>query len=261
MINFKRSWAVFLRYFYLFTKFDQIADLFYWPMIDIVIWGLTTVWIQKQQTDVPDIALVILTGLIFWQTVLRGNYEIAVNLLQEFWNRNLVNLFSTPLRIIEWIIGVLMLSVCKVCISMVFGVILVYLLYALNVFTMGWAFLPFIALLMMSGWVVGLIAASLVIYWGQRFQMLAWMLAFVFAPFSAVFYPVTALPLWGQKIAWYLPTTYVFEGMRSVLRGGAFPWGDAAISLGLNLFYLFLSICVFYWFFERSRSKGLARFE
>jgi ABC-2 type transport system permease protein len=261
MINFKRSWAVFLRYFYLFAKLDQIADLLYWPAIDIVLWGLTTVWMQQHQANVPNMALIVLTGLIFWQIVWRGNYEISVNLLQEFWNRNLVNLFSTPLKVIEWIFGVLMLSLCKVFIAMSFGVTFVYLLYTLNVFTLGWAFLPFVALLMMSGWVIGFLAASIVIYWGQRFQMLAWMSAYMFAPFSAVFYPITALPAWAQKVAWYLPTTYVFEGMRSILRGGSFPWGDAGISLGLNLLYLALSIIVFYWFFERSRSKGLARFE
>jgi len=261
MINFQRSWAVFLRYFYLFGKIDQVADLLYWPAIDIALWGLMTVWIQQNQPGVSNIALIVLTGLIFWQIVWRGNYEISVNLLQEFWNRNLVNLFSTPLKIIEWIVGVLMLSACKVFIAMIFGVVFVYLLYTLNVFTVGWAFLPFLALLMMSGWVIGFFAASIVIYWGQRFQMIAWMLAYLFAPFSAVFYPVSALPAWGQKISWYLPTTYVFEGMRSILKGGSFPWTDAGISLGLNLFYLALSIATFYWAFERSRTKGLARFE
>jgi ABC-2 type transport system permease protein len=260
MINLRRSWAVFLRYFYLFAKMDQIADLLYWPAIDIILWGLTTVWMQ-QQAGASNMALIVLTGLIFWQIVWRGNYEISVNLLQEFWNRNLVNLFSTPLRLIEWILGVLMLCVVKIGIALVAGVVFVYLLYALNVFTLGWPFLPFMALLMLSGWVIGFLAASIVIYWGQRFQMLAWMTAYMFAPFSAVFYPVTALPVWAQKISWCLPTTYIFEGMRSILRGGPFPWADAAISLGLNVLYLALSMMLFYWMFERSRSKGLARFE
>jgi len=261
MINFTRSWGVFLRYFYLFAKLDQIADLLYWPAIDIVLWGLTTVWMQQHQPGVPNIALIVLTGLIFWQIVWRGNYEISVNLLQEFWNRNLVNLFSTPLRLFEWIVGVLMLCFVKIFIAMIAGVLFVYLLYALNVFTLGWAFLPFMALLMLSGWVIGFLAASIVIYWGQRLQMLAWMTAYMFAPFSAVFYPVSALPSWAQKIAWCLPTTYIFEGMRSILRGGHFPWGDVGISLGLNMLYLACSILLFYWMFERSRSKGLARFE
>ena len=255
-----RCWAVFLWYFYLFAKLDQIADLLYWPAIDIVLWGVTTVWIQIN-AGTPNIALVVMTGLIFWQIVWRGNYEISVNLLQEFWNRNLVNLFSTPLRIREWIGGVLLLCLCKIGIALAFGVLAVYLLYSLNIFTLGWAFLPFALSLLISGWVIGFFAASVVIYYGQRLQMLAWMTAYLFAPFSAVFYPVAALPLWAQKIAWCLPTTHIFEGMREVLQKGNFSWEALGYSLGLNLLYLICGISVFMWSFEKSRAKGLARFE
>ena len=39
-------------------------------------------------------------------------------------------------------------------------------------------------------------------------------------PNGAVFYPVSVLPAWLQKIAYLLPSTYVFEGMRQVLATG-----------------------------------------
>ncbi|MBP7073969.1 MAG: ABC transporter permease [Rhabdochlamydiaceae bacterium] len=260
-MKFQRCWAVFLRYFYLFAKLDQVADLLYWPAIDIALWGITTVWIQQSNANVPNIALMIMTGLIFWQIVWRGNYEISVNLLQEFWNRNLVNLFSTPLKLREWMAGVVMLSITKIFITLSFGTILVYALYSLNVFTIGWAFLPFTALLMMSGWMIGFLAASVVIYWGQRFQMLAWMTAYIFAPVSAVYYPVSALPEWLHPVAYALPTTHVFEGMRYVLHHQIFPWNAFWWSLLLNIIYLILTMCIFAFSFEKSRSKGLARFE
>jgi ABC-2 type transport system permease protein len=260
-VKFGRCWAVFLRYFYLFTKLDQIADLLYWPAIDIAVWGLTTVWIQQGQAHVSNLALVVMTGLIFWQIVWRGNYEISVNLLQEFWNRNLVNLFSTPLKLTEWMVGVVLLSLAKIFITLTFGTVLIYVLYALNVFTIGWAFLPFTALLMMSGWMIGFLAAAVVIYWGQRFQMLAWMTAYLFAPISAVYYPVSALPEWLRPIAYSLPTTHVFEGMRAVLRGDLFPWSALGWSFILNVLYLIITMSIFSFAFEKSRSKGLSRFE
>lgn len=261
MISIKRCWAVFLRYFYLFTELDQITDLLYWPIIDVALWGLTAAWLQQSQQHVSNLTLAILTGLIFWQIVWRGNYEISVNLLQEFWNRNLVNLFSTPLKLIEWVIGVLLLCFFKIIIMLVFGALMVYLLYALNVFTLGWAFLPYVIMLMLSGWIIGFLAASIVIYWGQRLQMLAWMTAYLFAPFSAVYYPLAALPEWSQKIAVILPTTHIFEGMRGILQGAPFSWSSLVLSFGLNILYLTGSICLFYWSFEKSRSKGLSRFE
>ncbi|MGR3973461.1 MAG: ABC transporter permease [Candidatus Rhabdochlamydia sp.] len=261
MICLRRCWGIFLHYFYLFAKLEQIADLFYWPAIDIILWGLTTVWIGQKSGQPSNIALIVMTGLVFWQIVWRGNYEISINLLQEFWNRNLVNLFSTPLKLIEWMIGVLMLSTMKILVTIGFGAVLVHLLYGLNIFAIGWAFLPFIILLMLSGWAIGFFAASIVIYWGQRLQMLAWMTAYIFAPFSAVYYPVSSLPLSLQPIAWSLPTTYVFEGMRTILNGHAFPWEALFWSLFLNLVYLSLSMRLFSFAFEKSRCKGLSRFE
>ena len=93
-MSIKRMWAVFLRYFYFSAKLDAISDLFYWPAVDIFLWGITSIWIQQQDAQLPGVALAILTGLIFWQIVWRGNYEISVNILREFWDRNFINLFS-----------------------------------------------------------------------------------------------------------------------------------------------------------------------
>lgn len=253
--------GVFLRYYYALIKGPmQLSDLFYWPLVDILLWGLTSLWIQNQ-SNVPHLPLILLTGLIFWQVAWRGSIDISINLLQEFWTRNLMNLFSTPLKISEWICGTLLLCLCKLVVTIVFGTLMVYLLYSLNVFTLGWAFLPFAALLLMFGWTMGFCAASMIIYWGHQVEMFAWMIAFIFAPFSAVFYPVSTLPEWAQMIAWCLPTTYVFEGMRQILAEGPFPFAYLWISFALNIVYLFAAMCFFKWMFEKSRIKGLARLE
>lgn len=260
-MSFTRIRATFMRYFYYFTKVDYLTDMFYWPTIDILLWGMTSIWVQKQEAGVPDVALMILTGLVFWQIVWRGNYEITVNLLQEFWNRNLVNLFSTPLKVSEWMAATMITGLLKVCVNIAFGSLLVYLLYALNVFTVGWAFLPYAISLSLTGWVIGFFSGGIMIYFGQRCQVLAWMTPYVFAPFSAVFYPVSTLPAWAQKIAYCLPTTYIFEGMREILQKGIFSTEKFLMSLLLNIFFLALTLFFFKYMFEKSRNKGLARLE
>jgi ABC-2 type transport system permease protein len=260
-MNWYRIWAVFLRYFYFFAKLDHLADLFFWPTLDIFLWGMTSVWIQKHDASMPSIAIAILTGLVFWQIIWRTNYEVSVNLLQEFWNRNMVNLFSTPLKLAEWISALMLVGVFKILITICFGGLIVWLLYALNIFAMGWAFLPFCASLVLSGWFIGFLSAAIMVYFGQRVQMLAWMTAYVFAPFSAVFYPLSALPVWCQAIAKALPMTYIFEGMRKVLNEGIFSWEDFGISVLLNLLYLIGSMVLFSRLFEMSRAKGFARLE
>lgn len=260
-MSFSRIRAVFFRYYYNLTKgTQQLSDLFYWPLVDILLWGLTSVWIQRQ-TPVANLPLILMTALIFWQVAWRGSNDISVSLLHEFWHRNLMNLFSTPLKISEWCVGVILLCLCKLVVTIAFGALVVYLLYALNVFTLGWAFLPFAALLLIFGWTLGFIAAALIIYWGHQVEMLAWMIAFLFAPFSAVFYPVDVLPTWAQYIAWSLPATYVFEGMRQILSTGTFPMSYFWMSLVLNIIYLFLAASFFNFMFKQSRIKGLGRLE
>ncbi len=260
-MNFCRIRGVFFRYFIsMFRGSHFLADLFYWPLVDILLWGLTSVWIQRQQS-VPQLPLIMMTALIFWQVTWRGSVDISVNLLQEFWNRNLVNLFASPLKISEWSCGVILICLFKLGITISFGSVVVYLLYSLNVFSIGWTFLPFAASLFIFGWTLGFLASSGIIYWGQQMEAFAWMIAFVFAPFSAVFYPLDVLPSWAQTIGWCLPTTYIFEGMRSILANGTFPISYFFISILLNMLYLFLSYSLFTRMFEKSRAKGLSRLE
>lgn len=261
-MNFQRILGVFLRYYYTLMKsLFHLSDVFYWPLIDILLWGLTSVWIQKQYSEVHNLPLILMTGLIFWQMSWRGSIDIAVSLLQEFWHRNLVNFFSTPLKFAEWIFGILLLSVGKLIITILFGSLIVFLLYALNVFTIGWAFLPFAVSLLIFGWTIGFIASSGIVYWGHSVEMFAWMIGGLFAPFSAVFYPVSVLPQWAQVIAWSIPSTYIFEGMRSIFATGVFPSHYFWISMLLNTVYLTLSILLFKYMFEKSRKKGFSRLE
>ena len=260
-MSWKRISAVFLRYFYIFAKVETLSDLIFWPALEIVLWGVTSIWIQQHEKEIPSIAIAILTGLVFWQIVWRSYYEVAVNLLQEFWNRNLINLFSTPLKVSEWSIALMLTGLFKICITVSFGALVVWILYALNIFSLGFAFLPFCISLILSGWFMGFISASILIYFGQRMETLAWLTPYIFSPFCAVFYPVEALPGWAQMISYALPMTYIFEGMRMVIQHGVFSTPMFFISLGLNFFYLILTGFFLKFLFEKSREKGLGRLE
>jgi ABC-2 type transport system permease protein len=254
--------AMILRHLYMVPRtLESWAESLYWPVVDLVIWGLTTRWVEASPGSVPRLALIVLTGVVFWQVVWRANYEISVNLLEEFWNQNLVNLFATPLSIWEWSISLVVLGLIKNVLTLIVGIGGVWLLYRLNIFEVGWMLLPFLFSLMMSGWFMGFTSSALIVYYGRRLQSLAWIIGFALAPLSAVFYPLSTLPGWAQRIAVTLPMTHVFEGMRQILRGGPLPFSALWLSLALNGLYLSLSILFFGWMFERSRAKGLGRLE
>ena len=91
--------AMMLRHLYLMPRtLENWGETLYWPVVNLILWGLTTRWLESSSGSVPRLALIVLTGVVFWQIVWRANYEISVNLLEEFWNQNMANLFATPLE-------------------------------------------------------------------------------------------------------------------------------------------------------------------
>jgi ABC-2 type transport system permease protein len=65
------------------------------------------------------------------------------------------------------------------------------------------------------------------------------------------------LPSWVQVIARGIPATYVFEGMRQVLRGEGFPTHHLVCAFGLNVLYLIGAGMFFNYMFGVAREKGL----
>ena len=70
---------------------------------------------------------------------------------------------------------------------------------------------------MIIGWAIGLVVSGMVLRNGLGAESLAWSVMMLLLPLSCVYYPVWILPVWLQPVAWSLPPTYVFEGMRAVL--------------------------------------------
>jgi ABC-2 type transport system permease protein len=261
MMHLERVWAIVLRHLLLtFRSLDRIFNVFYWPLLNIVLWGITSVWLQQQAKESHIIAM-ILTGLILWQIVFRVNLETAKSLFEEIINQNLVNLFSTPLTLREWIAAIMILGIINMVLVMLCGIAAIWFLYGVNIFSLGWTLIPFMLLLLLSGWCIGFFICGLLIYWGMKAQDFIYTIGWLFAPFSAVYYPLAVLPGWVQSIARMLPMTYVFEGMRQVLKTGTISVSYLFLSFSLNILYLAGALYFFKHMFEKSKQKGLARLE
>lgn len=253
-----RIFAMVLRYWYYFKhSLDRMSDVFYWPTVDLLLWGLTSKFIQAQSTSLPDILLIIMSGILFWIVIWRGQYEITVNFLEELWNRNLVNIFVTPLKLSEWVISVFVVGIIKLLISLGFAGILAYLMYKTNILTYGYYLIPFITSLILTGWAVGLFITGILLRFGTRVQTLAWTAIMLLSPFSAVYYPVTTLPLWAQKVAHFVPSSYIFENARALITNRSINQTEILISFGLNLVYIMLALIFLGHSFNRAKDKGL----
>lgn len=260
MINFNRVSAMIYRYYVnMKHTYDRLTDMFYWPAMDLFLWGLTGLYFAKLNSNNPNTIIVILTGLIYWIVIWRTQYEVSINLLTEMWDQNLVNIFASPLRVTEWIISVIIFGFIKMFVSITFSAGLAFLLYQYPVFVYGFFLIPTIISLMITGWAVGFFVAGLLIQYGQRIQTIAWMGVVILAPFSALYYPVSVLPTWAQKVSLIIPSSYAFEGMREILFTGHASYDKLLISFLLNGIYLIFSIWFFISSFNKSKKLGLGR--
>lgn len=255
-----RIYGVILRYLFLFRhSYDRLSDAFYWPTVDLLLFGLTSSYFSKFSSNSSQIMLVILSGVLFWIIVWRGQYEVTVNLLEDLWNRNLVNIFVSPLKFSEWIVSFLILGIIKSVFSFSFAMLLAYLLYKVQLFMYGFYLIPLIFLLMLTGWWVGFLIAGVILRYGTRVQVLAWTTIFVLAPFSAIYYPLSVLPSWAQTVATIVPTSYIFEASREIINTGHLDPQKLIMSLGLNVIYLAFSTWFLYKSFKVTLNKGLVK--
>lgn len=255
-----RIYALILRFYYLFRhSYDRMGDAFYWPTIDLIIWGLTSSYFMTFAPNASQIILIVLSGLMFWQIVWRAQYEITVNLLEDLWNKNLINIFVSPIKFSEWVVSFIVIGITKAALSFPFTMLVAYLLYKVNIVFFGWNFIPIIFLLFMTGWWIGFFVAGLILRFGTQVQTLAWTFAWAIGPFCAIYYPVSILPPWAQKIAVLTPASYVFENAREIINKGHVDPNKFYISFILNLIYLILSISFFYFSFKKVMKKGLIK--
>ena len=174
-----------------FRGIDPLIDLCYWPFFDLVLWGFTSRWVQSTGQDV---SLMWLAGLVLWQACYRANFDVSFNLLNELWSRNVVNLFATPLELHEWIASALIVGTINTIITMLYGGLLAYLLYGVNIFSVGWFIVPLYLLVLVFGWSTGFVAAGCLLNWGQKVQKVVWVFGWCLLPFSSIFFPLDFLP-------------------------------------------------------------------
>jgi ABC-2 type transport system permease protein len=242
--------------FYLRHSLEDIIDAFFWPSIDVVIWGFMTTYFAQLKGPVAGVAAFLMGGLILWNIVWRAQQDVSVSLLKNAWSRNIINLFSSPLTIWEFITAAMILGLLKIILTILFVSTIAFLLYSFNLFSLGFYLLPFFISLIAFGWAAGIFISGLIIRFGMRIQVFAWSLIVLFQPVSAVFYPVSTLPPFLQKVALFLPTAHIFEGMRQVLRNGTLSLEQLVWAFGLNVVFLILSGLFLAFMFEKAREDG-----
>ncbi len=255
--SFGRISALILRYLYLLrSSWPRIIEIAYWPTMQMVIWGFVS---QHFSGSSPELTAggILISVVLVWDCLFRSHISYTLSFLEELWSRNLGNLFVSPLRPAELIAALASISMMRTLIGMLPAALLAIPFFEVSVFEMGFPLLGFFLNLVLTGWAISQFVTGILIRYGLGAESLTWVLPFLIAPFSCIYYPLATLPDWMQSVAVFIPTTYVFEGMRALLINEVFRTDLMMKSFALNLVYLVVGVYIFFLSFQAARRHGL----
>lgn len=254
----QRVGAMVLRYGYLMRgSWPRLLELAYWPAMQMILWGFITQFFVTNSSWVAQASGILLAAMLLWDVVFRSQLGVSVVFFEELYSRNLGHLFASPLRPYELVIALLIISMIRTLIGVGGAALLAIPLYHYSIFSMGLPLLAFFVNLMVMGWAIGLLVGGLVLRYGLGAENLAWVAIFAIAPVSGIYYPIAVLPPWLQPLAWMLPSSHVFEGMRALLIAQQFRLDLLVHAVLLNIVYLGIGIAAFLGIFHIARRRGL----
>jgi ABC-2 type transport system permease protein len=162
----------------------------------------------------------------------------------------------SPLKPIEFLIALMAMSLIRLAIGIVPMTLLAMFFFDFNLYGIGFPLIAFFCNLIFTSWSVGIFVSGLVLRHGLGAESIVWTLMFGLMPLACIYYPVTVLPNWLQHVAWALPPTYVFEGMRALLMEHVFRADLMADALAINAILLVASFAAFLLLLQSARRHG-----
>ena len=249
--------AILRRHGYLIVRSPtRIVSMMYYPTVTMVIWGFVTLYLAPTNNFLRDAPGFFIGAVLLWDLLFRGQLGVSLTFIEEFYARNLGNLFVAPLTLPEYIAGQLTISLFRALVGVGGACLFAFLVFHYSIFSIGLPLAAFFANLVVFGWGIGLAMSGMILRIGLGGEELAWAAVFVIAPISGVYYPISVLPAWLQAVAVVIPSSHVFEGMRSVLIQGVFRWDHFWIACALNLVYVALGATLFAWAMRDARNRG-----
>ncbi len=252
-----RIWAVAYRLLIQYNKdFNKLASIFYWPVLDIIVFGFMITSIATTQNN-PLTTHGLLINIALWPLVNRGSLTLSLSLAEELRSQNLTNLFTTPLSIYEWILGSILegalssLAVLSICGGILWG------LFHINILDAGLLIIPVGIFGFLTGIAISFLTTAALIIWGTRFQTIIWMAGWGFGLISGIFYPIESLPKFLQNAAEFFPLHYLFSNIREFVSTQQFSWENLFIGIVGTLGYFIFCGALFLMAYKYSKKQGL----
>ncbi len=254
----QRVFAVVLRQLYLINgNLPRLMSLFVWCIVDIVLWGFMTHYLNGVNQSGYNFVPAILGAVLLWDFLIRVMHGLSMAFMEDSWSRNLLNVFASPITVGEYVMGLVCSSVMTSVLALIVMLVLATACFGLHLFAYGAMFVPFVLVLFLTGIALGIFATGMMLRYGPASEWLVWPIPAILSPFVGVFYPLSILPGWMQHVAAVLPPSYVFEGIRAIAAGHTPEPMQMVYGLGLSVVYIALAGLYFRRIYRQAVRTGL----
>lgn len=257
-MSLKRIYAIFLRQIYLIKGSPiRFFQIFIWLTVDIATWGFISKYLNGISGSGLNFIPLFLGAVLLWDFQGQVMQGVTMSFFEDVWSRNFLNMFASPLRIFEYITGLVITSIGRSVFALIAMLVLAALAFGLSVFIYGASLALFIVILFLFGIALGIFGISIVLRLGPPAEWFVWPIPALLSPFVGVFYPLSTLPQWMQFIGKILPSSYVFEGIRGIVSGQGFSAVTLIWGILLALVYIVLAYGVFLLVYRKAIRTGL----
>jgi ABC-2 type transport system permease protein len=262
IVRLSRCAAIVVRQFYLLRgSAARVASLFAWIVVDMVLWGFISRYLNAISSPGFDFVPALLGAVLLWDFFVRVMQGVTMTFFEDVWSRNFLNVFASPISIGEYVGGLVVSSIGTSAAALVFMLVFAIAVFGLPASVYGFAIAPFLLVLFLFGIALGIVASALVLKLGPAAEWFVWPIPALISPFAGVFYPIATLPAWMQAVSRILPPSYVFEGLRAAVKGEAPSAAALGLSAVLAAGYIAAAAVVFTRVYRRAvRTGQLARY-
>lgn len=257
VFNLKRFFGLSLHYLYSMKRNPaRFIEIILWPTIEIILFSLLTLWLQKTTKPYEKAALSIVSGVIFWNYFARIIQETVSQFVDDALSKNIQNILITPASLLEIALALIFVSFVKLMASLVLLSIILLFFFPSLFSTIGPPGIIWASTLVLYGSTISLFAISLLFIYGERLSFIGWFFSMVIEIFSCVFYERQILPTFLRVISFFNPASYVFESIRTYLQYDSFDLSPLIIANGLTLILFIIIYRIFQISYQAARTNG-----
>src|SRR5205085_7682731 len=144
--------------------------------------GFLQTYVGQNASFFAQVGGTFIGAVLLWDILFRGQLGFSVSFLEEMYARNLGNLMMSPLRPVEFVAALMIMSIVRLAIGMGPVSLLAIAFFGFNLYGLGLALAAFFANLLLTSWAVGLLVSGLVLRNGLGAESLAWTFMFLLLP-------------------------------------------------------------------------------